>query len=518
MPRPNAASTQPCANAFASKLTPAGAVAWTTYLGGAGPDRAHAVAVDGIGNVWLAGETTSPNFPITSNAIAKTLQGVIDLGPLRYGDGFVAKLDPTGRNLLYSTYLGGNSADGALSIAVDSVGAAYVAGGTQSTEFPTTPGALHQTAPPPNLPSLPGSGFVTKIDATGQLIYSALLGTTGNQQAKPIAVDANGQAYVSLVQNADSSTIQPTCAGESAPAVSVLNAAGSAVVASSPIPGGYLAPDGKGGVYSAGLARTLVFFATPEAFQTGYGGGDSDAFAAKVDLTQPAAPSIASVLNAASFFPGYATPFPTGAVAPGEIVTLFGNGFGSKPAVRFDEITAPVLYASNCQINAVVPFGLGQRQTTSVTVQSGDLTIGPVKLPVVAAAPGIFTANVSGSGQASVLNQNSTVNSPANPAPRGSYVSVFLTGAGALDQSVTDGSLGRLTPPFPAPMASVGATVGSVPATVTFSGQAPGLIAGATQVNLQLPPNAPTGAAVPLTIYVGGYASQLFQSVTIAVQ
>lgn len=478
-PGAHATATQPCTNGFVLKLTPAGTLAWATYFGGAGPDRAHAVALDAAGNVWIAGETASPDLPVTANAISKSLHGAIDLGPLRYGDGFVAKLDPSGRNLFFSTYLGGAGVDGVLSLAVDSGGAAYAAGGTQSADFPVTPGALHQTAPPPNpLPSLYGSGFVTKFDTAGNVVYSATLGTTGSQLANPVRVDSDRQAYVSLVQNADSYNLQPTCAGDFSPAVSVLNAAGSAVIASSPIPGAYLALDGNGGLYTAGLAHTLVFFSTPGSYQTGYGGGDSDAFAAKVDLTQQAAPSIASVLNAGSYFPGYATQFPAGDVAPGEIVAIFGNGFGSKPSVGFDGLTAPVLYASNCQINAVVPFGLGQRlgqrQTTSVTVQSGDQTIGPVKLPVVAAAPGIFTANASGSGQAAVLNQDSSVNSPANPASRGSYISVFLTGTGMLDQPLPDGSLGPVAPPFPKLVAPVGATVAGFRPLPCFRVRLPG--------------------------------------------
>jgi uncharacterized protein (TIGR03437 family) len=291
---------------------------------------------------------------------------------------------------------------------------------------------------------------------------------------------------------ASSSFIQPTCAAPPNIAVSVINSTGSAVLATSPIPGSYLALDGKGGLYSAGLAYTLVFFSTPHAFQTEYDGGDSDAFAAKVDFSQPAGPSLASVLNAASLFPGYASPFPTGAVA--------------------------ILYASNCQINAVVPFEVTPSLPTLVTVQSGSQTLGPVKLPVVISALGIFITTESGSGQAAILNQDSTVNSPSNPASRGSIVSVYMTGTGALNPFIADGSLGPLIPPFPAPMASVSATIGSVNAPLTFVGQAPGLIAGATQVNLQVPQTAPVGAAIPITIYAAGYLSQLAQSVTMAVQ
>jgi uncharacterized protein (TIGR03437 family) len=511
-----------CNNAFITKLSPSGSVAWSTYLGGSGPDDAHAIAVDSAGNVWVAGETLSPNFPTTAGAISRTFQGEINLGPLRYGDAFVAKLDPSGSHLLYSTYLGGSGPDGAFSLAVDAAGAVYIAGGTGSPNFPTTAGALQTTYTgyDPNIPpDLGPDGFVTKLDASGDLIYSTL-----TPSANPsIVADASGQLYVGWSGDATSSTIQPTCATPPTAAVSVINSAGSAVVASSPIPGAYLALDGKGGLYSSGLAQTLVFFSTPHAFQTEYGGGGSDAFAAKVDFSQPAGPSIASVLNAASLFPGFATNFPTGAVAPGEIVTLFGNGFGwAKPTVNFGQFPAPVLYSSNCQINAVVPFEANQLPTTLVTVQLGGensgQTLGPIKLPVVVAAPGIFTTNGSGSGQAAVLNQDSSVNSSSNPAARGSIVSVYLTGTGALNPAIADGSLGPTTAPFPAPVASISATIYGEDLPITSAGQAPGLIAGATQVNIQIPQYVPYGAAVPVIIYAGGYASTYTKTVTLAIR
>jgi len=516
-PGGNAIETISCTNAFIAMLAPSGSVAWTTYLGGSGPDDAHSIAVDSSGNVWVAGATASPDFPTTTGAVSRTFHGEIDLGPLRYGDAFAAKLDPTGSHLLYSTYLGGSGADIATGIAVDATGAAYVTGLTQSTDFPITSGTL-QTAytgyVPNQMPGSGGDGFVTKVDTSGHLTYSTFLG----EPSVAIAVDAAGQAYVSSASTASSSSIQPTCAASPNAAISVINSSGSAVVASSPIPGAYLALDGKGGLYSTGLAYTLVFFTTPHAFQSGYGGGDSDAFAAKVDFSQPGGASLASVLNAASLFPGYASPFPAGAVAPGEIVTLFGNGFGSKPSVSFGQFTAPILYASNCQINAVVPFEVSPGIATLVTVQSAGQTLGPLKLPVVLSAPGIFTMTESGSGQAAILNQDATVNSASNPAPRGSIVSVYMTGTGALSPLAADGSLGPLMPPFPAPIAGVSAIIGSVNATIMFVGQAPGLIAGATQVNVRVPQTAPVGAAIPIIIDAGGYLSQLSQPVTMAVQ
>ncbi len=522
-PGGNPTESGPCNNAFITKLTLSGSIAWTTYLGGSGPDDAHAIAVDKSGNVWVAGETVSPNFPTTAGAISRTFHGEIDLGPLRFGDAFVAKLDPTGSHLLYSTYLGGSGVDGALGLAVDTAGAVYVAGGTQSPDFPTTPGALATTYSASSrnqLPSLGGDGFVTKLDASGHLVYSTFTGLM-NGIPTPIAVDASGQAYVSAASQASPSLTQPTCAAPSNPAVTVINSAGSALVTSSPISGAYLALDGKGGLYSAGTAYTVIFFSTPRAFQTEYGGGDSDAFAARVDFSQPAGPALVSVVNAATLAPGYASAYASGrgAIAPGEIVTLFGSGFGTpKPSVNFGQFPATVLYASNCQINAVVPFAVSPGLAIPVTVQSGATILGPLKLPVVVAAPGIFTMTKNGSGQAAILNQDSTVNSLSNPAARGSIVSVYMTGVGSLKPSIADGSIGPLVPPFPAPVATIGVTIGGVDAQVTFAGQAPGLIAGATQVNVEVPQNAPVGAAVPITIYAAGYASQVGQSVTMAVQ
>ena len=118
----------------------------------------------------------------------------------------------------------------------------------------------------------------------------------------------------------------------------------------------------QAGLYSAGTTSTLAFLSTPHAFQTRYGGGDVDGSAGKVDLSQPAGPELRSVVNAASLQGGDEI----GAVAPGEIVTLLGNGFGSQPSVNFDKAPAPVLYVSNCQINAVVPFSLPGRHSNSI--------------------------------------------------------------------------------------------------------------------------------------------------------
>jgi uncharacterized protein (TIGR03437 family) len=508
---------QPCPDAFALKLTPSGTTAWATYIGGSGADYAHAIAIDGSGAVWIVGETVSPNFPVTSGALRRSFGGEVDLGPLRFGDAFVSKLDPTGSQLLYSTYLGGSAPDGAFAVAVDKPGSVYVTGGTSSADFPTTPGALQATYTGPsgqNPPTLVGNAFVTKFDAFGNLIYSTFVGTYG-AEGTAIAVDGHGQVAVNAA--ARSLLMQDTaCTGQ--PMVTVLNSAGSAVAAFSPVGGDFLVRDGNGGLYSGGTTRTVVFLATPQAFQTEYH-GDTEGFAAKVDLGQSAGSELRSVVNAATFFGGYSFPA-TGAVAPGEIVSLFGHGFGSKPEVNFDQLPAPILYASDCQINAVVPFSVTaglpttsppfSTSSTSVTVISGNQTIGPMRLPVVAAVPGLFTMDATGTGQAAVINQDLTINGPSNPAPQGSIIAIYMTGTGTLTPQIADGSLGPSTPPFPAPVQTITAQIGDLTAPVLFAGQAPTLIAGATQVNVQVPVDAPTGATVPITIDAGGYSSSGF--------
>jgi cysteine-rich repeat protein len=118
------------ADAFVAKLDAAGSqLLYSTYLGGSGSDAGIGIAVDGSANAYVTGQTESTNFP-TANALQSSFAG----GDF---DGFVAKLDPAGSQLLYSTYLGGSNDDFGIGIAADGSGSAYVTGGTFSTDFPT---------------------------------------------------------------------------------------------------------------------------------------------------------------------------------------------------------------------------------------------------------------------------------------------------------------------------------------------------------------------------------------------
>jgi hypothetical protein len=139
-------------------------LSYSTYLGGGGEDIIHAVATDSAGNVYLAGETTSSNFPVTAGAL-QTKRGnppgtVFGFEGQYLPNAFVAKLNPAGQ-ILWSTYLGGSGADAALGIAVDANGSPYVLGYSYSPDFPTTRGAYQTTAP------LSNRAFVAKFTPDG---------------------------------------------------------------------------------------------------------------------------------------------------------------------------------------------------------------------------------------------------------------------------------------------------------------------------------------------------------------
>ncbi|HEX2193112.1 MAG TPA: hypothetical protein VHH09_07940 [Acidimicrobiales bacterium] len=158
-------------------------LAYSTYLGGVGFDSGLSIAVDYVGQAYVAGATSSPNFPTTPGAFDTTFNGF----PL---DAYVAKLNASGSALLYSTFLGGNNRDDADAIAVDLRGNAYVRGVAQSPDFPTTPGAFDT--------SFNGSidAYVAKLSPNGSLVYLTFLGGAGFDSGSGIAVDRRGAAYV----------------------------------------------------------------------------------------------------------------------------------------------------------------------------------------------------------------------------------------------------------------------------------------------------------------------------------
>lgn len=222
----------------------------------------------------------------------------------------------------------------------------------------------------------------------------------------------------------------------------------------------------------------------------------------------------------------------TGAVTPGKIIVLYGDRIGAAnltqasatngqmptnlagTQVLFDGVPAPLLYSSPTQVAAITPYEVDGKAGTQVQVVNGTAKSGLMALPVSRTAPSIFSTNLTGAGPAAVLNQDGvTVNSDANPAARGSIITIFATGEGQTSPAGIDGLIASTA--YPKPMQPVSVTIDGQPAVVQYAGAAPGAVAGLFQVNVQVPAQASTGD-VAISIQVGNAASQ--PGMTIAVK
>jgi len=278
------------ANAFITKLASDGStLSYSTYLGGTTSDsEAYGIAVDTEGNAYITGQTDAIDFPTTAGAFQTVNYGV--------GNVFLTKLNPTGTELLYSTYLGGSIADVGSGIAVDGGGFAYISGYTYSTDFPTTPGAFQTVSP---MPPAGYNAFVAKLNTntTGSaaLVYSTYLGESNNGSASiSIAVDSAGYAYVTgftYASNFPTTTgaFQTTNGTDGSAFITKFNTAGSALVYSTFLgganafsEGNSIVVDSDGNAYITGDTAATDFPSTVGAFQTTFT-GTQDAFITKLN-------------------------------------------------------------------------------------------------------------------------------------------------------------------------------------------------------------------------------------------
>jgi uncharacterized protein (TIGR03437 family) len=254
-----------------------------------------------------------------------------------------------------------------------------------------------------------------------------------------------------------------------------------------------------------------------------------------VTVTQPALaaaplPPIKSVTNAASYIGG--------AVSPGELVTLFGIGIGPATAagattdpatgklattiggvqVLFNGTPAPMIYASSTQLSAVVPYQMALISNPSVWITYAGQTSNAYPLTVAATAPGLFAQNASGSGPGAILNQDNSLNGPSHPAAKGSVVQVFMTGEGQTSPLGITGKITGVTLPppqvTPAPIQPILVSTGGQ-ALYTYAGEAPGMVAGVMQLNVQIPAGVQSGP-LEVLVSIGGVSSQ--NSITVSVQ
>src|SRR5258708_3638404 len=271
---------------------------YSTYLGGGDNDSSNAIAVDVAGNAYVVGSTFSSDFPVTPGAFQAGCSN-----PCNSADAFVAKINPGGSALVYSTYLGGSGFDFGSSIAGDGAGNAYVTGGTDSKDFPVMN---------PLQPTYGGGnwdGFVGEINSQGSaLVYSTFLGGSGDENLSSgtpaIAGDSTGNTYVTGSTNSSDFPVSPNafqkkcnrgsnCYAYGDAFVAKISPGGSAFVYSTYLGGSRtdltngIAADGAGNAYVTGSTRSPNFPTTPGAFQTTCGDGQQcqygDAFVTKLN-------------------------------------------------------------------------------------------------------------------------------------------------------------------------------------------------------------------------------------------
>jgi uncharacterized protein (TIGR03437 family) len=186
--------------------------------------------------------------------------------------------------------------------------------------------------------------------------------------------------------------------------------------------------------------------------------------------------------------------------------------------VLFDNIPAPVLFARQDQVNAIAPYFLANRTSTRLVIEYKGVRSEPIDLRVVETAPGIFTADGSGTGQGSILNQDNSVNSANNAAARGSIIVLYATGEG---QVIPAGSDGRVitADSLNRPFANVQVRIGGMPAEVLYAGGAPGLVSGGLQVNVRVPQLTVAGPTPsPVELIIGNASSATTQNVSVTVR
>ena len=469
------------------------------------------VAVDSAGNIYIA---DTYNSRIRKVSVANwTITTVAGNGTAGFsGDGS----SPTSAEL-----------NGPVAVAVDSAGNIYIADTSNNRIRKVSNGVITTIA---------GSGVQSYSGDGSPATIAALSVPTG------VAVDSAGNVYIADYGNDRVRVLtQSSCT----------YAVGSTSLVA-PSTGGYFTISIQTGAYCFWTVTGLPAWMAVSGASSGagsasvtlaafpnYSGASLSATVSvagiSVKVTQPAAstaplPPIAAVTNAASYA--------AGAVSPGEMVTLFGAAIGpATPAyaavdlatgklattiggvqVLFNGAAAPMIYAGSTQVSAVVPYEVAPVANPSVWIKYSNQTSNAYPLTTVATAPGLFTQNSSGSGPGSILNQDYSVNGPGNPAAKGSVVMVYLTGEGQTNPPGVTGAIttATLPPPqvTPAPVQPIQVWIGGQAAPYAYAGEAPGLVGGMMQLNVQIPSNAPSG---PLSIIVsiGGNPTQ--NGVTVSV-
>jgi uncharacterized protein (TIGR03437 family) len=481
-----------------AKLNASGtALVYATYVSGsgttngAGGDYPTSIAVDASGDAFITGWTNSTDFPVTAGAFLTTWPGARSV--------FLTKVNPEGSGLVFSTYLG-PTAGVDPSVRLDGSGTAFVAGGTDVANFPTTFGAMPFTAAIPM-----ESGFLTRFSADGSsLIYSTFTPMIGYSSGA-LDVDSAGNAVV-----AGRTPIADLAIGVAAFQPQYAGGADDVYIARF-TPGGSL----SGSTYLGGsltdTASSIAF--GPNGSVVVVGTTQSPDFPG---IAQPVPPGGVTFLT--SIFPSLtvlnAASYIATQVAPGEIVALKGYGMGPANGViasgatlptalggvsiAFDGIAAPLLYVQAEQINAQVPWEItGQALTALAAILPSQPQQATTLVVAAPSLPGIFHVN----------NADGSPNSPSNPAHPGDLISLYGTGGGSLTPPGVTGQFWGLSAPLSTLTLPVSVALNGENAAVSYAGSAPTLESGIFQINAVVPADAIASATGSIVVTIGGVAS-----------
>lgn len=526
-------------DAFFFTITQAGAITSRSYYGGNGNDEIWDISVEPGGNLSVAGVSSSTNLPA-----AAANGGPVNLSPGRM---FYASINLPGRAVVFLRSIPALTGR-PYRVAAGKTGV-WVAG-FAGPNLALTGNAWQSTL------TNTEDHFLVRINYAGGVIgYATYLHPVQVGYGPGLSIDENDRAFVTghlqgppqaNPWRVTADALQPVHGGATGDAyLFVVNPNG--IVDHATFLGGPGLERGNdvaslGGGKFAWLATAYadglpVTGSAAQSQTRGQGDFWLGIFQLGTPPTSPPTPpptpptpqptlSLSGILNAASYA--------AGAVAPGEIITVYVQNAG-PPAlagaqvtpqgrlatilgdtrVLFDGVAAPMVYALSGQVSAIVPYGAPGRSTTAVQVEYKDTKSNTVNVPVAAAAPALFTLD---GRQAVALLVSGAVNGPAAPVERGGILVLYATGEGDATPRPADGAVANYNTlaEYPRPNQEVRVFVGGRQAAIQYAGAAPGLVAGVMQVNVQLDAATPAGDAVPITLQVGGAMSP--SGVTVAVR
>jgi uncharacterized protein (TIGR03437 family) len=482
------------------------------------------IGLDNQGFIYVVGANNADfALPVTPGAFQTAIPPLSGCGGnvfigIACSHQYVAKLDPAASKLIYATWISGTNGAVPAAMAVDSAGNVTVAGVTASRDYPVTPGAYQTTNftthPPIDTTSLfggtpytlPVTGYVTKLNSTGSgLVFSTYVGGSSVDSISSMATDSAGRIYLGGVAKS------PDFPG--------LSVVPDACRPSYVYPLAFatrLSADGSS------LTETqLAFGLTPGLVALdGQGKATAQMGGALANLDLFAAPSpLVCTTDAADFAP-------LSSVAPGQLLSLFGEDIGPTPAVQaqpqggfipvslgyagisvtFNDVPAPILYASSGQVNVQVPYEVADLASVTMKIQYGSTST--AVFSVVPSQPSAFVqavayATCNGEIRESLLpvavNADGSVSGCGNKAPRGTFVYVFLNGLGLAGGHPVTGAIGTASE---APPVSATASFSTEPVPVTADA---GSINGVWQAQIAIP-LAWSGPSLQFALTVNGVA------------